>query len=284
MKIQFKAEYEDHNLIFNHCVKTNQVQSEYRPHFHDMYEILFLKEGDISILTGGAEYPFRKNSLVLTRPQQQHCIRVDKDTPYDRYDLLFTPESIDQDLLKEIPEDVCVVNFDANPIAIQLFDKMDLYCEKLSGSELGKVLRALTEEALLNVLLHVRGTGKNPQAGKQPLTLLAMSYIAENLLTLEDVETICRELGISRSYLYQLFQADLNTTPKRYITECRLNLARQEIFLGAKATSVYTQCGFTDYSTFFRAYKRHFGYPPTGTHHANFLRSSDEDIFMGHTE
>jgi AraC-like DNA-binding protein len=284
MKIQFKAEYEDKDLIFNHCIKTNQAQAEYRPHYHDMYEILFLKEGDISVQIGSAMHPIRKNCFVLTRPQQLHCIRIDKDTPYDRYDLLFTPETIDQDLLQKIPEDLCVVNFDANPIVIQLFDKMDLYCKKLDGSELRKVLRALTEELLLNVLLYVRSNQKSPQAGKQPLTLLAMSYIAENLLTLPDVETVCRELGISRSYLYQLFQTDLNTTPKRFITECRLNLARQEIFLGAKATSVYSQCGFTDYSTFFRAYKRQFGYPPTGTHHANFVRSSDEDILMGYTE
>jgi len=284
MKIQFNAEYEDIGLVFNHCVKTNQVSGDYRPHYHDMYEILFLKEGDISFLTDNIAYPLKKNYFVLTRPMQQHCIHVDKDTPYDRYDLLFTPDAIDQTILRQIPEDLCVVGFDTNPLVIQLFDKMDLYCEKLSGSELGRILRALTEELLLNVLLHARGTDKNPKADKQPLTLRAMDYIAENLLTLTDVDALCRELGISRSYLYQLFQTDLNTTPKRYIMERRLNLARQEIFLGAKASAVYSQCGFTDYSTFFRAYKKQFGYPPTGTHHANFVRSAEEDIIKGYQE
>jgi AraC-like DNA-binding protein len=44
--------------------------------------------------------------------------------------------------------------------------------------------------------------------------------------------------------------------------ERRLNLARREIFLGAKATAVYTQCGFSDYSTFYRAFKQEFGISP----------------------
>lgn len=283
MKIQFKAEYEDDTLFFNHCVKTDQAQQDYRPHYHDMYEILFLKEGDISYLTEDAVYPVRKNSFILAHPQQQHCIRIDKDTPYDRYDLLFSPETIGPGLLQDIPADVCVVGFESNQLVIQLFDKMDFYCEKLSGSELGRALRALTEEVLLNVMLQTKESHKEATA-KQPLTLRAMAYMEENLLTLTDVDTVCRDLGISRSYLYQLFQSDLGTTPKRYITERRLNLARQEIFLGAKATNVYTQCGFSDYSTFFRAYKKQFGYPPTGTHHASFLRSSNEDIFKGYTE
>ena len=49
---------------------------------------------------------------------------------------------------------------------------------------------------------------------------------------------------------------------KRLIQEGHLNLARQEIFLGGKASSICIQCGFSDYPTFFRAYKKQFGYPP----------------------
>lgn len=284
MNVQFKSEYEDRTLSFNHCVKTNQTWQDNRPHYHDMYEILFIKEGSISYLANNTVYPLRKNSLVLARPQQRHSIRIDKDTPYDRYDLLFEPSSIAADYLEKVPAELCVVNFDTNPLAIQLFDKMDYYCGKLSGEELGRILRVLIEEVLLNILLHVQAEQNDPNAGKQPMTVQAVDYIAKNLLSLTDADAICRELGISRSYLYQLFRNDLNTTPKQYITVRKLNLARQEILLGAKVTSVYSQFGFTDYSTFFRAYKKHFGYPPTETHHASYVRISEEDAFWGHME
>lgn len=282
MRVQFISEYEDNSFVFNHCIKTDQMQQDYRPHSHDFCEIIFVKEGDISYLTEETECPVRKNNLILTNPKQQHCIRIDKNTPYDRYNLLFHPEEMNMDFL--LPSDLNIISCDSNPVVIQLFEKMDFYCEKLRGSTLSRILRTLTYEILLNLHLQIAEANQKGLVGKNPLTLSAISFIEENLMSLTGVDPICRNLGISRSYLYQIFKSDLDTTPKQYITERRLNLARQEIFLGAKATAVYTQCGFADYSSFFRAYKKHFGYPPTGTHHASFVRNSNIDFFIGHTE
>ena len=39
--------------------------------------------------------------------------------------------------------------------------------------------------------------------------------------------------------------------------------ARIATVLGAKPTEIYTKCGFSDYSAFYRAYKNQFGYPPS---------------------
>lgn len=77
---------------------------------------------------------------------------------------------------------------------------------------------------------------------------------------------------------------DLKATPKRYITERRLSLARREILLGAKAAVISAQCGFSDYSAFFRAYKKHFGHSPTVTQQSAFVRVGFDDVLKGHTE
>ena len=284
MKVQFISEYEDGNIFFNHCLKSDQTPQDNRPHYHDMYEIIFVKEGNISYLTEDNAYTVCKNSLILTHPQQQHCIRVDKNTTYNRYNLLLKSNAENQSLIQQIPNDLCVVCFDSNSIVIQLFEKMDFYCEQLNGDTLGRFLYSLVEEILLNIVLHVSQAGLNDLSDKNPLTLNAIAYINDHLTTLPGVDPLCRHLGISKSYLYQLFQTDMQTTPKQYITERRLNLARQEILMGAKATSIFSQCGFSDYSTFFRAYKKHFGYSPTGTHHASFVRSSNKDAFLGYTK
>ena len=284
MKIHFKSEYMSSSLIYNHCIKTDQLQQNYLPHYHDLYEIIFLKEGDISYLVGDTVHTVRKNSLIFTRPGQLHRIRIDKNTPYDRYDLLIAPDLIPSLSLDRIPDETHVVCFEANPLIIQMFDKLDFYCERLSGENLGRILRHLTEEILLNLILHVTELHEEKHAAMQPLTKQAILYIEENLPTLSGIGDICRQIGISKSYLYRLFQTDLQTAPKTYITERKLNLARQEIILGAKATVVYAQFGFSDYSTFFRAYKKYFGYSPADTHHASFVRTDSNDLLIGHTE
>jgi AraC-like DNA-binding protein len=82
-------------------------------------------------------------------------------------------------------------------------------------------------------------------------------------LTLKNIDEICGELFITKSHLHHLFIKHLNITPKKYITSRRLAVAQREISLGAKPTEVSVRCGFTDYSTFYRAYKKLFGHPPS---------------------
>ena len=282
MKIRFTAEYEDDQIIYNHCIKTEQTQQDYRFHYHDAYELLLLKEGGISYQTGGETCRLRKNSLVFTRPHQSHCIRVDEDIPYDRHDLLFSGSCVSQDILAKIPDSLNVISFEGNRLAVQLFDKLEFYCEKLSGEALHRIFRSITEEILLNILIYLEEQQDDPTRARHPLTMQAVAYIEENLLSIQQVDQICRHLSVSKSYLYQLFMKDLNTTPKHYITLRRLALARKELFLGAKATSVYAACGFTDYSAFFRAYKKHFGYSPTATQQSTAARVTYEDVLRAH--
>jgi AraC-like DNA-binding protein len=82
-------------------------------------------------------------------------------------------------------------------------------------------------------------------------------------LTLDGIDEICNELFITKSHLHHLFMKHLNITPKKYITSKRLAMAQREISFGAKPTDVYVKCGFSDYSTFYRAYKNQFGRPPS---------------------
>jgi len=55
----------------------------------------------------------------------------------------------------------------------------------------------------------------------------------------------------------------MQISPKRYITAKRLALAQREICSGGKPTEVCLECGFADYSAFYRAYVAHFGKKPS---------------------
>ena len=43
----------------------------------------------------------------------------------------------------------------------------------------------------------------------------------------------------------------------------RLSKAQKRINAGEKPTVIYTECGFSDYGTFFRNYTSYFGYTPS---------------------
>lgn len=96
-----------------------------------------------------------------------------------------------------------------------------------------------------------------------PLVYRAAEYIDENLLSLTGVDEVCSKLFVTKSHLYHLFNEYLNISPKKYIMHKKLTFAKREIYLGKKATEVCVKCGFSDYSAFYRAYKKHFGCSPT---------------------
>ena len=94
----------------------------------------------------------------------------------------------------------------------------------------------------------------------------AAEYIRTNYGLRElSVEMVAHECFVSEVYLRKLFAVKLNTTPFKYITEVRMkharNLAREKLPINEIASLV----GYSEIYQFSRAYKKHFGYPPSET-------------------
>ena len=144
MDFQLLFKYEDSSLICNHCVKKLRPSSSgdplYDEHYHELYEIIFVRTGTMDYCVGGQRFPITANSLMFTRPGITHAICSDTDSVYDRIDLLFDPKIIPGDYLEQIPADVHVLEIAGNPIILQLFDRLRYYADRLSGQELQRVL------------------------------------------------------------------------------------------------------------------------------------------------
>ena len=91
----------------------------------------------------------------------------------------------------------------------------------------------------------------------------ALVYIRDNLFTVRDVGEIAAALHVTESYLFRIFRTELSTGPARYVTEKRLLAAQSMIRLGRRPSEVFSECGFQDYTAFFRAYKKFFGTAPS---------------------
>ena len=275
MSIHRITRFEDSLLIMQHCDMTMQTTENYPVHTHKGYELLFLKKGDVSYLVDGQVYPLRKNSLVISRPDVPHRIRVESDDTYDRYNLLFSPECLPKELIEKIPPDLHVLRFDGDGLVTGIFEKMEYYCRSLPEEHLSRAMLALTEELLWNIIIQTTEDTSSRSRYLHPLTRSAPDYMEQQLLEIQTVDQICVALGISKSYLHHIFQEDFATTPKAYLNQRRLQFARREILLGAKASSLYFRCGFDDYSSFYRAYKKQFGYAPSETQQAAFQANSE---------
>ena len=236
---------------------------DYPLHNHNIYEIIFLKNGDLSYMSEGKIYKPVKNSLILTPPLKNHSIHFHSDAAYERYCILFDEKSLPPSIQAKMPSDTIVVNFDSHSLMTDLFKKMDYYYEMFAKEERELLLKRLMEEALFNITLTSQKTTESDVYTSHPLILSAIEYIEKHLHSPFTINDICDELYISKSHLHHLFIRHLQMTPQKYIMSKKLSTAQRELRFGRKATEIFSECGFADYSTFFRAYKSHFGHAPS---------------------
>ena len=72
------------------------------------------------------------------------------------------------------------------------------------------------------------------------------------------VKSIAKLLYVSPSTLAHKFSKELNISVYRYITKKRLSAAHELIQNGESLTHAAFSCGFTDYSCFYRLYKKYY--------------------------
>lgn len=76
------------------------------------------------------------------------------------------------------------------------------------------------------------------------------------------LEYLCKKFYISKYHLCRIFKSYTGLTVKEYINTRRLTVAKQMIFEGYNLTSVCYECGFKDYSVFYKAFKKFTGKSP----------------------
>ena len=100
-------------------------------------------------------------------------------------------------------------------------------------------------------------------AGRRSLLLDRITdYVHSHMATRITLKQIAAECGVSVSTVTQLFQKKLGITFHQYVTRCRMEAARQLICANIPLEEVGRQVGYTDHSTFYRAFKHTFGMSP----------------------
>lgn len=89
-------------------------------------------------------------------------------------------------------------------------------------------------------------------------------YVNEHLFNELSVPMLAEHFYLSTSQFSRVFRKATGAAPWEYITRKRLIAAREKIQNGSSAHSASEQCGFSDYSAFYRAYVKHFGCAPKG--------------------
>ena len=263
-------EYFFDNIIIRHAIDENPDDTNFRMHIHDRCEIYFLVSGDVEYLVEGSKYPLEHKNLVIMRPAESHKPKIVGNEKYERYAINFP-----LNYLKSIdPESRLAKPFterglgDRNRFTDSEMDMIlveKLFFEMTSGDD--EYEKQLTVKTHLPLLLDMIGKAYSQKEGvkstPQNSTEKMLMYVNNHLFDDISVPSIAKHFFLSQSQFNRVFKQTTGATPWEYITRKRLTSAKEKIRNGLSAQTASEECGFGDYSAFYRAYKRYFGSAPT---------------------
>lgn len=261
--------YIDHDFNIAHTLTPGPDPGEFKLHTHALLELYFFCSGSGTFHIEGSDYPLEPGDLLVMQSAEAHYIELDTAQPYERKVLHMNPA-----VLRSIdPEGTLLA-----PLLERKPGKQNLYkgyqfrggsCEHYfdtmllrEGDSRIHVLAGVIP--LLHEMLSIRAQSSEDSGSEaDTVAYRIIRYLNKHLeqpITLED---ICRRFYISKSQLCRVFRAATGTTVRQYLTIKRLVKARQLIEGGEHATHVCLRCGFNDYSSFYRAYCKHFRCAPS---------------------
>ena len=108
-----------------------------------------------------------------------------------------------------------------------------------------------------------------PRPAGNPTVEEIVRYLNAHLSEPITLDELSARFFISKYYLNTVFKKYTGTTVMNYVIHKRLAAARQSIRQGTPPTDAAQECGFGDYSAFFRAYKKLYAQSPSRTVQSN---------------
>ena len=266
MARHFSYQDSDFDLGFN--LTEQPDPASFQMHTHSTMELYYFCRGGGVFHVEGSAYPLESGDVLLMDSSESHYIELDPTQPYERITLHFSP----QVLMAIDPESILLRPFiDRKPGKQNLYKPHAFrggsarhYFDTMMRPE---HTRVAILAGLIPLLYEISGSfsSHHEEDSRSGDTVLyrIVRYLNKNLDSPITLDDICQKFYISKSQLCRAFRDSTGTTVKQYLTIKRLIMAKQRIDAGEQATHVYLQCGFNDYSSFYRAFVKHFGYAPT---------------------
>lgn len=240
-------------------------------HHHDFYEVYYLLSGEVDYWVDGRIYRLTPGDLLLINPMELHRPLVKPDSLYERIvlwinrDFLEGLKTGDGNLSRcfqsDIPNRICPSSREQSALKARVSDLVREFYSQEYGSALSAHGLFLLLMVQLNRLV-TKGQSREQTKSLSPVVQKALQYIADHpgsALSLEEIAAACY---VSKYYLSHTFAKEMDISVYRYVMLRRLLHARQLLMAGEPAGQVSTACGFSDYTSFYRAFKGEYGISP----------------------
>ena len=260
----------DQNAVIQECCFKDSDTS-IRIHFHNAYELLFIRTGHIRIHIGDAVYDGGPGSVFVIGRFEEHFLEL--RTPiYERYYVILNPDMTERLItdrrllmpLRSRPKGFCH-RYDVS----EHLERFELIFRRLIEEQsiqdgLAGVMHMSLISELLILLCRLRPEllESTSQAGKSAV-FAVQRYIDTHYAEPIRVSDLAERVFLTPCYLTHCFKNLTGYSPKQYLVQARLAAAKDLlIHSDLPVSEVAFHAGFSDVNNFIRAFRRETGCTP----------------------
>ena len=245
-------------------------------HHHDFYEVYYLLSGEVEYWVDGRIIRMHPGDLLLINPLELHRPMLEESSRnYERIVLWINKEYLEtlfrdrMDLSRcfdtGLPTHTHLIRPDVSErsaLTARMGEMVREYYSAEFGSDLSAYGLFLQFMVQLNRMAQKGEVQQEETQQLSPLVRNVLGYIGENLSEPMTLDDLAARFFISKYHLSHAFSREVGVSVYRYILLRRLMMARQLLTAGEAAGQVCRSCGFSDYTSFYRAFKSEYGISP----------------------
>lgn len=231
--------------------------------FHGYYEIYLFLNGNVEFINNHTRHILMPFQLVIIPPGEYHQFAVKDDIDsYERCVIDVYPELLESAILKKALSGKELISLNKTDRLTNHFFYLIECLSSVDNSDFSHVLTAVATDIIFLIKNSVE-TQQLFHGNLSPLSLKLMDYINEHYTEHLNLNMLSDVFYCSVSSICHSFEKDFGISIKKYIMQKRINAANMAIQRGEAPEAVSAEYGFSDYTTFFRNYKKHYGISPS---------------------
>ena len=252
-----------------HLADANHQEIAY--HYHTFHKIIILLAGRAGYAIEGERYALQPGDYILVGRGSIHKPIVERGDFYERVILYISPaflRELSQDgddlaaCFRQAQQDFRYVYHSGADRVRELFTQLE-QSQQTEGFGAALLRRALFTQLMVEVnRVSLTGNTASAAAGDSKVVAI-LQYLNAHLTEGLTIDDLADRFYISKYHMMRRFREETGYTIHSYLTEKRLLLAQQLLSQGIPLGEAALRCGYQEYSTFSRAYKKQFGHAPS---------------------
>lgn len=235
-------------FLYHHHLKEN-----IEIHWHEFYEIEYITAGKGKAYINDRVYELRPNSLLFLSPVDFEKIEVEDSLSI--VNIAFSGATISSKINSLLPYGCAIQDYPDEIFNILLRDY------QINDEWFYHKYTRLVNCILIDI---VRNFSKSTEIIESSPIIKALHFMDLNFKNQITLEQISKHVGLTPTYFSSLFHSKMNTTFKEYLTSLRLDYASKLLIISDfSSTEICYTSGFSDFSSFSRAFKKRFSMSPS---------------------